>query len=231
MLFLDAQTEQRHNAAMVTQQFIYALDLVGVAAFAFSGAISGLKRRPDPIGLVIVAGATAIGGGMVRDVILQRPWVILWDVNYLLIVVAAAIITFCFPTQLSRNKKVVMYFDAVALGVFSAIGTALAWELAQQHGGVKWSGGVNPLSILVIAGLTGAGGGIIRDLLLARVPLLLYREIYLLAVLVGAAALMIVRHLGASEGTGFAAAWLLTTLIRVLAIRYGLSLPRVGSGS
>lgn len=195
---------------------MHVLDLMGTAAFAFSGALRSLPKRPDMVGMTILAGATAIGGGLVRDVVLQRPTPILADASYPLVILLSVAVAFFFPGRLLRHEKFFQYFDAVGLGVFSAIGAGLAMD---KH--------LNPLSVLFVAAITGAGGGIIRDVLCIQMPLVLYREIYILAVLAGAGALLAVRWLGGSQDAAFVVAMALTTAIRVLAIRFGWRLPRV----
>ncbi|HAU38246.1 MAG TPA: hypothetical protein DCX07_11105 [Phycisphaerales bacterium] len=215
---------------MSGNELIYALDLMGTAGFAFSGALRGLQRRPDLIGVTILAGATAVGGGMVRDVVLQRPVTMLWDVNYLIVILLAAMVTFLFPRALADRESFFKYFDAVGLGIFSAIGAGIAWQIGERSGGLGWTDGINPISILFIAAITGAGSGVIRDVLITRMPLVLYKEIYILAVLVGAGGLIVVRATGGTEVAGFLAAMFLTIAIRVLAIRYNWSLPRVRFG-
>jgi uncharacterized membrane protein YeiH len=198
---------------------IYWLDLVGTASFAFSGALRGLDRRPDFVGMAVLAGATAIGGGIVRDVILARPVKVLADVNYGIVILVSAAIAFLFPAALKKRESMFQYFDAVGLGIFSAIGASFAY-----------SAGLNPISLLFVAAITGAGGGIIRDVLLGRMPVVLYREVYISAVAAGAMALLAVRYFGGDERAGFLAAWILTTVIRVISIIKNWSLPRLNSG-
>ena len=202
-------------SAVDEQQVIYVLDLLGTSSFAFSGVLRGFDRRPDIIGMVILAAATALGGGIIRDMILGQPVAMLRDMNYLLVILGSAAVAFLFPTRLKRREAFFKYFDAFGLGVFSAIGASLAWK-----------GGLNPVSVLFIAGLTGAGGGVIRDVLLGEMPLVLYKEIYILAVAVGAGALMAVEELGGGAGAGFLTAMIVTFVIRALAIRFNWSLPR-----
>jgi len=199
------------------QDIIHVLDLLGTASFAFSGALRGLNRRPDVVGMTILAGATALGGGIIRDVLMGRTILMLRDMNYLLVIVASAVLTALFPQRLYRKERFFLYFDAVGLGVFSAIGA-----------GVAYSQGMNIVSVVFVACITGAGGGVIRDVLLGEMPLVLYREVYVLAVAVGSGVMLLVRALGAAELAGFLTAMGVTTVIRILAIRYNWSLPRIG---
>ncbi len=195
----------------------YVLDLVGTASFAFSGVLRGMRRRPDIVGMTILAGATAVGGGAIRDMVLHRPVVMLQDINYLLVILLAVLVTVLFPKGLRRNEVFFKYFDAIGLGVFSAIGASVAWDR-----------GLNPLSVLFIASITGAGGGVIRDVLLGEMPLVLYREVYISAVVAGAGAMMLARWLGASEIIGFLIAMAIATTLRMVCIRFDWSLPRLG---
>lgn len=201
---------------MADLTLLYALDLAGTAAFAFSGALRALDRRPDFVGMTILAGATALGGGIVRDAIFGQPAGMLRDVNYGLVIMASATIAFLFPWLLRQKESFFMYFDAVGLGVFSAIGATLAWNR-----------GLDPISLVFVASLTGAGGGMIRDVLLGRMPVVLYREVYISAVVAGAMALAAARWGGLDEWAAFIIGMCITMTIRVLAIARGWSLPRV----
>ncbi|MHB1034948.1 MAG: trimeric intracellular cation channel family protein [Pirellulales bacterium] len=196
---------------------IYAIDLFGTASFAFSGALRAMDRRPDFVGMLILAGATAIGGSTLRDVVLNRDVMILQDWGYPLVILASVIVTFFFPASVCRRESVFKYFDAVGIGVFSAITASVTWQTP----------GINPLSVLFIATFTGCAGGVIRDVLINKPSLVLENELYVTPVIVGAAGLMAVRWLGAGELAGFATAMLLATGIRIVAILRNWRLPRI----
>ena len=195
----------------------YILDLVGTASFAFSGALRVLQKRPDIVGMTVLAGATAIGGSVVRDVILNREVLMLQDIAYPLIILASVFVAFCFPGPLRRNEVFFKYFDAVGLGVFAAIGASIAWQRP----------GINVVSVLFIAAISGSGGGIIRDVLLNEMPLVLYKEIYVLAVVIGAGAFMLTIKLTGNPTAGFVVGMVVTIGIRTLAIWRNWSLPRL----
>ena len=197
---------------------LYVLDLLGTSAFAFSGALCAIRRRPDPVGMVILATATAIGGGMIRDMLLGNPARVLADVSYLLVTLLSAGICIFVPRLLLHQRKFFLYFDAFGLGVFSAIGAAIAID---RH--------MNPLSVLFIAAITGAGGGIVRDVLLGKMPVVLYRDIYISAVMAGAGLMMAIRLTPLPEWVAPVAAITATTAIRVLAIRFNWRLPRINT--
>src|SRR5512135_1160055 len=100
---------------------IYAIDLFGTASFAFSGALRVIDRRPDFVGMLMLAGATAAGGSVLRDVILNRDVAMLRDWGYPIVILASVVVTFLFPRELIRRESIFKYFDAIGLGVFSAI--------------------------------------------------------------------------------------------------------------
>lgn len=202
---------------MNTQNIIYVLDLVGVASFAFSGAVRAIRRRPDLVGVTVLAGATAVGGGMIRDALLGRGIGMLHDPFYPAVILASALITFAFPHTLTERETFFKYFDAFGLGIFSAIGATIAMQ-----------NNLNFLWVLFIAAITGAGGGVVRDVLLTEMPLVLYKEVYITAVAVGAAALWLGKtHLGLGEIEAFFLGMTITIAIRVTAIYRSWSLPRV----
>ena len=168
---------------------LHAIDLFGTASFAFSGALRAIDRRPDFVGMVILAGATAVGGGVLRDLILQRQTFILTNGEYPLVIVLGAVITFLFPRSVLHRERVFKYFDAIGLGVFSALTASALWESPQA----------NPLSILFIATFAGCAGGVIRDVLINKPSLVLQNEVYVTPVVIGAAGLMAVRTCGGGE--------------------------------
>ena len=200
------------------QTVIYAIDLFGTASFAFSGALRVLDKRPDFVGMLILASATAVGGSVLRDVILNRDVMLLRDWGYPLAILFATLMTFFFPGSVARRQSIFKYFDAIGIGVFSAITASVAWSTTPT---------INPLSILMIACITGCAGGVIRDLMAGKTTLILSNELYVTPIIFGAAGLMIVQSVGGSTLAGFFTAMLVATGIRVLAIRFNWRLPRL----
>lgn len=196
---------------------IYAIDLFGTASFAFSGALRVMDRRPDFIGMLILAAATAAGGSVLRDVILNRDVMMLRDWGYPLVILGSVILTFLFPRELRRRESVFKYFDAIGLGVFSAMTASITWNTP----------GINPLSVLYIATIAGCAGGVVRDLVIRKETLVLSNELYVTPVMMGAASLMLAQRLGASSTTAFVIAMFVTTGLRLAAIRFDWRLPRI----
>jgi uncharacterized membrane protein YeiH len=142
---------------------------IGTAAFAISGAIVAMEEEYDIFGVYILGIVTAFGGGAVRNVLIGVPVSVLWDQQFLFLVASILITIIFFFSRylLSHWNKWGTYFDAIGLAAFAIQGAMLAISLNM------------PLyAIMVAAVLTGAGGGVIRDLLAGRRPLVFKREIY-----------------------------------------------------
>jgi uncharacterized membrane protein YeiH len=202
---------------MTATNAIYAVDLLGTASFALSGALRALDRRPDFVSMLILAASTAVGGGILRDVVLKRDILFLQDVGYPLVILLSVTAVFMFPLHLLRRERVFRYFDAIGLGVFSASTAAVTWHTP----------GVNVLSVLFVATAAGCAGGVIRDLMIDKPTLVMANELYVTPVIVGAAALMLAERMGASLPGAFAVAMTVTTSLRILAIRLDWRLPRI----
>jgi uncharacterized membrane protein YeiH len=202
---------------MTAATAIHAVDLCGTASFAFSGALRAIDRRPDFVGMLILASCAAAGGGVLRDVLLRRDILFLHDFAYPLVIVLSVIAVCLFPGHVLRRERVFRYFDAVGLGVFSASTASITWQTP----------GVNPLSVLFVATAAGCAGGVIRDLLIEEPTLVLTNELYVTPVIIGTAGLIVAEWLGASQLAAFIVAMTITTTIRIMAIHWGWHLPRI----
>jgi len=196
---------------------IYVVDLLGTASFAFSGALRAVDRRPDFVGMLILATCAAAGGGVLRDVVLRRDILFLHDFHYPLMILLSVVAVCLFPGHLLRHERAFRYFDAVGLGVFSASTAAITWHTP----------GVNVLSVLFVATAAGCAGGVVRDLLIEKPTLVLANELYVTPAILGAGALIVAESLGVPAVAAFTIAMGITTLIRVMAIRWEWRLPRI----
>lgn len=197
---------------------IYALDLIGTFAFAISGALLGVKKNMDIYGSFVLAFVTAIGGGTTRDVILGvRPF-ILRDGYYWLVILTAVLLVIIFERLIERVNKPLVITDAIGLGTFTVIGATKAIDM-----GVEWYG------IIFMAVLTATGGGMIRDVLAGDVPVVLKREVYASAALLGA----VVFYMGYISTLPNTILFFITTFV-VVAVRLvtyfnNMHLPRKGA--
>lgn len=148
---------------------LLALDLVGVFTFALSGGLAAVRRDFDVVGVLVLAAAAGLGGGILRDLLIgATPPVGISDWRLLAAACAAGTITFFFHPGVRRIQPLVLILDAIGLGVFAIAGALKALEL-----------GNNPLTAVIVGVVTGVGGGMIRDLLAGEVPeILAHRELY-----------------------------------------------------
>lgn len=189
----------------------------GTAVFAASGVLASRTKRLDFFGVIVIASVTALGGGTLRDVLLgSHPISWIGDPTILWVTSGVGAFTFFLARSLreSATTSLLLYVsDAVGLAVFSIVGTAKTLSL-----------GESPLIAIVMGVITGAAGGLIRDLLVGEVPLILKREIYATAALIGAGAWVLLRStLG--EELASAVSIAITLLIRLAALRWNLRLP------
>ncbi|MFB9311884.1 trimeric intracellular cation channel family protein [Nocardioides plantarum] len=156
---------------------LVTLDLVGIFVFAISGALVAVRMDLDVFGVLVLAGTTGLGGGFLRDVLIgATPPAALADWRYLVVPVVAGLVTFWFHGVLGRMERRVSVFDAFGLSVFCVAGALKALDY-----------GLGPLPAALMGMVTGIGGGMVRDLLAGRVPVVFRGELYATPALAGAA--------------------------------------------
>lgn len=193
----------------------YLLDLAGTFVFALSGATAGVKHRLDLFGVLVLSFAAANTGGITRDLLIGVvPPGAINDWRYAGVSVAAGVITFYFPAAIMRRWSPVLWFDAGGLALFAVSGA----HKALTHG-------LNPVMAVLLGMLTGIGGGMARDVLLAETPIVLRAELYAVAALVGATVVVTGSMLRLPSAPVTLAGAALCFGLRVLAMRYGWHLP------
>ncbi len=194
---------------------LQALDLIGVAIFAISGSLAAGRKGLDVLGVIVIAMVTAIGGGTLRDLLLDRHPVF-WvdDPSYLIVIIAAAVLTLFFVRTRKPPLNALLLADALGLAVFTIIGAQIAEEA-----------GVSDGIVVMMATMTGVAGGVIRDVLSNEVPLILRRDIYATAAIVGASLYLVIQGMGADTRLAVVAGMLAVAGLRLLAIFKGLRLP------
>lgn len=195
---------------------LYFLDLVGVAVFAVSGALAAGRKRLDLIGVVVLALSTAIGGGTIRDVLLDRhPIFWLADPAYLVVIVAAALLTVAWTRRWRPPLAALLVADALGLALFSISGAQVAERV-----------GLNAVAGVVLGTMTGTAGGALRDVLSAEVPLVFRRgELYATAAIAGTGSYFVLMWLGAPRGLATGVGMTVVASVRLAAIRWGVKLP------
>ena len=198
----------------------YLLDLAGTLVFALSGATAGVKRKLDVFGVLVLSFVAASAGGLTRDILIGVvPPGAINDWRYLGVSLIAGIVTFYFPSAIMQRWNPVLLFDAAGLALFAVSGA---------HKALVY--GLNPVMATLLGMLTGIGGGMARDVLLAEIPTVLRADLYAVAALVGAAVVVIANMLALPSEAAALVGAVLCFGLRVLAIRNRWQLPVADTG-
>jgi uncharacterized membrane protein YeiH len=198
-------------------EFIYVLDILGTFAFAISGALVASDKKFDLFGVIIIAFVTAVGGGMLRDVLINaHPINWIGDLNYLVTIVAAVILTFLFKSKIAFLSKTLFLFDTVGLSVFTLLGLqkGLLFEL-------------HPIVALIMGMISAVFGGVLRDVLTNKVPLIFEKEIYASACLAGGISYLILTYFNVPKDINFITSASVIIVIRLIAVKFHLQLPKI----
>ncbi len=193
---------------------IYYLDIFGTVSFAVAASLMAYKKRLDPFGILVIAVITSIGGGTLRDVLLQN-YPIFWIKNivYIIIICTSSILTQLLYRQISRVSDILLIFDAIGIGVFTIIGIKVALNFS-----------VHPVICIIMGTVTAVFGGVIRDVLCNEIPVILHREVYATLCMLGGALFFLLRILDVPLELNYTLSMLFIIITRVIAIRYNLSL-------
>ena len=209
-------------------KYIFIIEIIGTIAFASSGAMVGIKKQMDLLGVCVLGMTTAVGGGMIRDLILGvTPPVMFQNPTYALIAIAFSVLVFCglyfFQNKLTQSRvqgvydKLMMIFDSLGLGLFTVVGVTTAINIGYETTGF--------LQIFVGV-LTGVGGGVLRDIMAGNTPYIFVKHVYASASILGAIVCVLVeRWFGELPAMLIGAA--VVFVIRILAAHYKWNLPRI----
>ncbi len=196
---------------------IYGLDILGTFAFAISGALVASKKKFDLFGVIIIAFVTAVGGGMIRDVLINyHPINWIGDLNYVWTILIAVIFTFLFKSKIAPLSKTMFLFDTIGIAVFTLLGT---------EKGLNY--GLHPFIAVIMGVVSAVMGGVLRDVLTQKTPLIFKKEIYALACFLGALFFLILRKLNMSINVQYILTIVLVVCVRTIAVKYKLQLPKI----
>jgi uncharacterized membrane protein YeiH len=190
------------------------LDYLAIFVFAATGALSASRKQLDLIGFIFLGAITGIGGGTLRDVILDQPVFWVKNTNYIVVCVAAGIVVFFTAHRFESRYRLLLWLDAIGMSAYAALGT---------FKGLTATG--SPVVAIVTGVLTATFGGILRDIVAGEPSVLLRPEIYVSAALAGAGVFTLADSLGLNQLACFALAMLTAFIIRGGALRYGWTFP------
>lgn len=198
------------------EQFNFIIEFLGMISFVMSGAFAAMQKRLDPLGVLIVAFVTTIGGGTIRDLLLDIPAFWMHDLWYIYMILVVTIIAIIFKSIEKNFQVPLSIFDSFGLGLYTIVGI--------QKG---LNAGLNPVICVTLGTITGCFGGILRDILLNRIPLIFRKEIYASACIVGGSIFLLMR-IYTSIPYIFVHIFtiLLIVLIRTLAVKYQWKFPK-----
>ena len=200
--------------------FVYTLEMLGTAAFAVSGALAASRKRMDIFGFCVLALMPAVGGGTIRDIVIDRvPVFWVSDNRYVAVAIIAALVVFFAPHRRPGSRReVLIWADALGLALFATLGTEICLDY-----------NTGPLVAVMLGVTTAVTGGMIRDIICNEIPLILSREIYATAAFAASLAYVLADRLALGDNVPLIAGVVTGLAIRGLAIRYNWSLPSFDS--
>ena len=208
----------RPVSAPVSFDILFALEMLGTAVFAVSGALAASRARMDLFGFSVLALMPAIGGGTLRDIVLGRTPVF-WvnDTSYVAVALLAALGVYFFADRPGFRRTLLIWMDALGLALFAVLGTEIALEM-----------GTGTLVAVMMGVITAVLGGMIRDIICNEIPLVLTGEIYATAAFAASLSYILAAQAGTGRNVALVIGILIGIAVRGVGIVFHLSLPRVG---
>jgi uncharacterized membrane protein YeiH len=199
---------------------ILALNLAGTFVFGLSGGLAGVRKRLDVFGVVVLAIAVGMAGGIVRDLLIGRPPETFRDWRYLAAAIAAGLVTFLAPRSIERSQHRIDVLDAAGLALFCVAGAATALAFR-----------VPPFQAVVLGAITGIGGGMLRDILVNEIPGVLLGGLYAVPALLGATVVVVASKAGSQSSVFPLLGMALCFVVRLVGLRRDVNLPSEPSGA
>lgn len=201
-------------------QLPYYIDLLGTLVFATSGALAASDKNvyKDIFGVTFTGFVTAVGGGTLRDMILGIRPVWVEDGNYLLAITIGVLLAIVFKYYILKYRRTFFFFDTLGIALYTVVGVQKSLEF-----------GVSPSAAIIMGMFSAVMGGVIRDTLINEIPLIFRKEIYATACLSGAAVFVLLKLFNVDDNINSLVSVLIIILIRTIAVKYKLALPKVNS--
>lgn len=197
--------------------FFQVIDILGTIAFAISGVSVAMNKRMDVFGLLIIAFVTSVGGGTLRDVLIgQTPVSWMTNMTYVYVILGATVFTIIFQSKINYLRMSLFLFDTIGIGLYTVVGV--------EKGLMA---GLHPIICIALGTMTACFGGVIRDILCNEIPVIFRKEIYATACIAGGVAYFILRKLPIDNNIIFIIAGSVVITIRLLAVKFKISLPSV----
>ncbi|MBO6531590.1 MULTISPECIES: trimeric intracellular cation channel family protein [Flavobacteriaceae] len=193
------------------------IDILGTIAFAISGVLVAMEKRLDLFGVLIIAFVTAIGGGTLRDLLIgNTPVGWMHDLTYVITIFISVVFAIIFVNKLKYLRKSLFLFDTIGIGLYTMVGVEKGLE-AQ----------LLPIMCVFLGTMTACFGGVIRDILCNEIPVIFRKEIYATACILGALSYFLIVQLPVKEEFAYIAGILIVIILRLLAVKFKISLPSI----
>ena len=193
------------------------IDILGTIAFAISGVLVAMEKRLDLFGVLIIAFVTAIGGGTLRDLLIgNTPVGWMHDLTYVITIFISVVFAILFVNKLKYLRKSLFLFDTIGIGLYTMIGVEKGLEAE-----------LLPIMCIFLGTMTACFGGVIRDILCNEIPVIFHKEIYATACILGALSYFLIIQFPVKDEYAYIAAILVVILLRLLAVRFKITLPSI----
>ncbi|MGI9547815.1 MAG: trimeric intracellular cation channel family protein [Flavobacteriaceae bacterium] len=197
--------------------FYFICDLLGVVAFAISGVLVAMDKKLDLFGVFTIAFVTAIGGGSLRDMLIgDTPVVWMREIAYSITIVGAVIFAILFQSRLKYLRRSLFLFDTIGIGLYTMVGIDKGLDF-----------GLRPFLCIALGVMTASFGGILRDILCNEIPVIFRKEIYATACITGGVLYLILLNTSMAEHYAYALGIIMVIGIRILAVRFKITLPNI----
>ncbi|WP_347372732.1 trimeric intracellular cation channel family protein [Aequorivita sp. Q41] len=197
-------------------KLILLIDILGTVAFAISGVLTALNKRLDPFGILIIAFVTAVGGGTLRDILIDVPVAWMRNLTYVYVIVGSAIFAVVFRKRLGYIRKSLFLFDTIGIALYTIVGV---------EKGI--ASGFPPVICVALGTMTACFGGVLRDILCNEIPIIFRKEIYATACILGATAYFLLHNTPLKEDFIVIISGAIVIIVRLLAVSFRLSLPNI----
>lgn len=197
-------------------KLILLIDILGTIAFAISGVLSALNKRLDPFGILIIAFVAAVGGGTLRDILIDVPVAWMRNLTFVYVIFFSTIFAVIFRKRLNYIRRSLFLFDTIGIALYTIVGV---------EKGI--AAGFHPIICVALGTMTACFGGVIRDILCNEIPIIFRKEIYATACILGAIAYFLLHYSPITENFIVIISGSIVIVVRLLAVYYKLSLPSI----
>lgn len=197
-------------------KLILLIDILGTIAFAISGVLTALNKRLDPFGILIIAFVTAVGGGTLRDILIDANVAWMRNLTYVYVILGSTIFAVIFRKRLGYIRRSLFLFDTIGIALYTIVGV---------EKGI--AAGFHPIICVALGTMTACFGGVLRDILCNEIPIIFRKEIYATACILGASAYFLLHFTPLKEDFIVIISGSIVIIVRLLAVYFKLSLPSI----